>query len=83
MAAPPVRYRVALDLTPEEYAEASLIVQRIRRSRINPYGQAFDLAAVLHLALASGLYELASALEALLEPSLPSGNDEDEPTRPR
>lgn len=67
MASPPVRYRVALDLTPEEYAEASLLVQRVHRAGLNRHGAPFNLAAVLHLALSAGLYELAVAVEKLLD----------------
>jgi hypothetical protein len=78
MPSAPIRYRVALNLTPEEYVEARPLVQRLRRSGANPHGSAFNLTVVLHLALASGLYDLAARAETSLDPSDP----DDEPTPP-
>jgi hypothetical protein len=63
MAAPSVRYRVALDLTPETFDLAHELVRSVRVSGRNPFGQALDVELVLRLAVSLGLTELAKMME--------------------
>jgi hypothetical protein len=64
MAGPPVRYRVAIDLTPEQYVLAHALVQQARTLRYSPAGT-FDLDGVLRFSLSLGFSELAKLMDEL------------------
>jgi len=64
MAGPPVRYRVAIDLTPEQYDQVHALVQRARKARFSPAGT-FDLDGVLRFSFSLGLSELAKLMDQL------------------